>query len=163
MEGYGNENPGAFQSTRPLRGATAAAKRAAHERPISTHAPLAGRDSIDKLIAYVQDSISTHAPLAGRDPINPPGIVSGMVFQPTRPLRGATAAFLLQTKPKRFQPTRPLRGATRAPQDTHYCVEISTHAPLAGRDANPTQFHTFHPYFNPRAPCGARQSECGCC
>ena len=22
MEGYGNENPGAFQSTRPLRGAT---------------------------------------------------------------------------------------------------------------------------------------------
>ena len=159
MEGYGNENPGAFQSTRPLRGATAAAKRAAHERPISTHAPLAGRDSIDKLIAYVQDSISTHAPLAGRDPINPPGIVSGMVFQPTRPLRGATAAFLLQTKPKRFQPTRPLRGATCIAGGRGRALDISTHAPLAGRDTSTAGYSLLRRNFNPRAPCGARRKS----
>ena len=46
MEGYGNENPGAFQPTRPLRGATAnAAANDAEVKSISTHAPLAGRDS----------------------------------------------------------------------------------------------------------------------
>ena len=68
VEGYGNENPGAFQPTRPLRGATlknstasrgidlfqstrplrGATLHAAQLRPfqhISIHAPLAGRDS----------------------------------------------------------------------------------------------------------------------
>lgn len=45
MEGYGNENPGAFQSTRPLRGATQAIRRQREGIAISTHAPLAGRDS----------------------------------------------------------------------------------------------------------------------
>lgn len=45
MEGYGNENPGAFQSTRPLRGATALLGINAVVLSISTHAPLAGRDS----------------------------------------------------------------------------------------------------------------------
>ena len=44
MEGYGNENPGAFQSTRPLRGATALLGINAVVLSISTHAPLAGRD-----------------------------------------------------------------------------------------------------------------------
>lgn len=46
MEGYGNENPGAFQSTRPLRGATTEQENQHRENSsISTHAPLAGRDS----------------------------------------------------------------------------------------------------------------------
>lgn len=45
MEGYGNENPGAFQSTRPLRGATASGAEMSGASNISTHAPLAGRDS----------------------------------------------------------------------------------------------------------------------
>lgn len=69
VEGYGNENPGAFQSTRPLRGATSdhpwrnlwawvfqptrtlrgatlvALEIVKRQRVISTHAPLAGRDS----------------------------------------------------------------------------------------------------------------------
>lgn len=45
MERYGNENPGAFQPTRPLRGATMAEQWDGDIREISTHAPLAGRDS----------------------------------------------------------------------------------------------------------------------
>ena len=90
MEGYGNENPGAFQSTRPLRGATVAAKRTAHERPISTHVPLAGRDRLQETIFDLK-----------------------MEFQPTRPLRGATSCRSFPPIPyKAFQPTRPLRGAT---------------------------------------------------
>ena len=45
MEGYGNENPGAFQPTRPLRGATDFDRNGYLLGVISTHAPLAGRDS----------------------------------------------------------------------------------------------------------------------
>lgn len=44
VEGYGNENPGAFQSTRPLRGATYAAFCQRGIGEISILAPLAGRD-----------------------------------------------------------------------------------------------------------------------
>lgn len=46
MEGYGNENPGAFQSTRPLAGRDDKFLcRSSRRGKISTHAPLAGRDS----------------------------------------------------------------------------------------------------------------------
>ena len=88
VEGYGNENPGAFQPTRPLRGATPCPhstispsqfqptrplRGATRPTPpaslaarISTHAPLAGRDLIS-MITALKGGISTHAPLAGRD------------------------------------------------------------------------------------------------
>ena len=66
--------------------------RAANRSPIgniSTHAPLAGRDSA---VNYGQGSsgISTHAPLAGRDANFRLWIKLINKFQPTRPLRGAT-------------------------------------------------------------------------
>ena len=68
MEGYGNENPGAFQSTRPLRGATRdmTAEEIA-ELEFQPTRPLRGATAVDadgKPTAW----ISTHAPLAGRDP-----------------------------------------------------------------------------------------------
>ena len=79
------------------------------------------------------------------------------VFQPTRPLRGATSEKSDYSIDNRFQPTRPLRGATavnrcrrrayqnfnpRAPCGARHVLcpllgvrlGISTHAPLAGRD-----------------------------
>ena len=63
--------------------------------------------------------------------------------------RNAEIAFL-------FQPTRPLRGATNPIGGAQGDHRISTHAPLAGRDPRcrwpPRASH----YFNPRAPCGAR-------
>ena len=56
--------------------------------------------------------ISTHAPLAGRD-----------------------ASVIVDRKPSvLFQPTRPLRGATRVQRIITAQTKISTHAPLAGRD-----------------------------
>ena len=69
MEGYGNENSGAFQPTRPLRGATGVLiLLRLRAEVISTHAPLAGRD--DRLLRRQRRwLISTHAPLAGRDNI----------------------------------------------------------------------------------------------
>ena len=123
-----------FQPTRPLRGATTDAARppvallyfnprapcgARHDDEhrndqyyqISTHAPLAGRDSIALRISSI-GSISTHAPLAGRD--------------------GRTLTALQPDGT--FQPTRPLRGATRRESKWSGAGKISTHAPLAGRD-----------------------------
>mgnify|MGYP006948897335 CR=1 FL=1 len=80
-----------------------------------------------------------------------------------------------------FQPTRPLRGATCCLLRLPHRQAISTHAPLAGRDPcripvdHPA--HAFQPTrplrgatssrspsecqyrdFNPRAPCGARRN-----
>ena len=80
--------------------------------------------------------ISTHAPLAGRD-----GFVRQigrrvLVFQPTRPLRGATSPVIVKASDE---------------------IDISTHAPLAGRDCSRAVRIGGEAYFNPRAPCGARR------
>ena len=104
---------------------------------ISTHAPLAGRDT-ETVHKSGYTSISTHAPLAGRD-------VSWGWFSP----------YYLE-----FQPTRPLRGATVTTHSKVAALLISTHAPLAGRDLFLLLLAYISLYFNPRAPCGARQQKC---
>ena len=181
MEGYGNENPGAFQSTRPLRGATS--------QPIT---------KVERLGEF-----QPTRPLRGATPQSA-FTCCVSVFQPTRPLRGATKRNRRQirkqrdfnprapcgarhdtrdgneNKDKEFQPTRPLRGATRHRPQKRPERLISTHAPLAGRDCiamehrpEGGQFQPTRPLrgattiiktwvdsdgdFNPRAPCGARQ------
>ena len=57
---------------------------------ISTHAPLAGRDQKLTHPSNHLGEISTHAPLAGRDGKRCCLTLLISVFQPTRPLRGAT-------------------------------------------------------------------------
>ena len=102
------------------------------------------------------------------------------IFQPTRPLRGATRLQYASNQTKLFQPTRPLRGATTTFAQVALRLQISTHAPLAGRDKVANMLKpediTFQPTrplrgatrsvlfddpehndFNPRAPCGARR------
>ena len=76
-----------FQPTRPLRGATGLPARRPCAEPISTHAPLAGRDTtfeqaVDKL------TISTHAPLAGRDMATATQVVSTQSISTHAPLAG---------------------------------------------------------------------------
>ena len=147
-----------FQPTRPLRGATVKLWPWIVRRNISTHAPLAGRDDDSYIIRYEME-----------------------LFQPTRPLRGATRSspFWLRGLDS-FQPTRPLRGATQNGLDLRYSMsyfnprapcgarhkdncakgaetEISTHAPLAGRDLFRSGHFPKPRDFNPRAPCGARR------
>ena len=56
--------------------------------------------------------ISTHAPLAGRDQQFYFLHHTYPIFQPTRPLRGATKNSTASRGIVLFQPTRPLRGAT---------------------------------------------------
>ena len=103
---------GLFQSTRPLRGATDFSPMLFRMAPISIHAPLAGRDT----------------PNTG-DPEH------HVQFQSTRPLRGATFPYWARHRAfNTFQSTRPLRGATIATTRTAARLNISIHAPLAGRD-----------------------------
>ena len=62
-----------------------------------------------------------------------------------------------------FQSTHPLRGATAQPAAIVKAALISIHAPLAGCDrADPAQGHQRRPHFNPRTPCGVRQSTSPC-
>ena len=141
-----------------MRGATRSRRHGSHYVSISTHAPLAGRDVNELTHPSNHRCISTHAPLAGRDEELTDQGKQRCEFQPTRPLRGATA--------KKFS--------------VSIHTEISTHAPLAGRDASKTsilvgelafqptrplrgatcstqQTTQTRPNFNPRAPCGARR------
>ena len=134
----------AISTHAPLAGRDIFKKQYIYKVPISTHAPLAGRDARGPCRPH-RMAISTHAPLAGRDVT----------------LRYAVRGFFISTYEKRvrqdiFQPTRPLRGATGRLRRAGRQGLISTHAPLAGRDSRTCAPSQCARYFNPRAPCGAR-------
>ena len=100
-----------FQSTRPMRGATLVIPHIGLRRHISIHAPLAGRDSGDP----------THRSAPPYfNPRTPCGVRRGYQDQ-------ITAALV-------FQSTRPMRGATIVAQLNAAAGIISIHAPHAGRD-----------------------------
>ena len=124
----------AFQSTRPLRGATGVFVLSISGVGISIHAPLAGRDSpgagctkptsdfnprapcgarhLQTAGVPINVAISIHAPLAGRDAMLNPILHSILHFNPRAPC-GARLLWVFI-------------HAGRA--------SISIHAPLAGRD-----------------------------
>ena len=128
----------AFQSTRPIRGATKTAKCSLYYTPISIHAPHTGRD-----VRHSSGLPKKHA------------------FQSTRPIRGATCGvhqhIFLEDN---FNPRAPY-GARRhfrtagRPLQQH----ISIHAPHTGRDLTPAILRRCPENFNPRAPYGARPAS----
>ena len=81
-------------------------------------------------------AISTHAPRAGSDATDGNAPKQLGIFQPTLPVRGAT--------------------------DRDKCIEtcrcISTHAPRAGSDDGGRTGRPGKRNFNPRSPCGERQT-----
>ena len=123
----------AFQSTRPMRGATTPRRRCGGRARVSIHAPHAGRDPVVddiRLAAFVSihaphagrdagpwacwrgRTVSIHAPHAGRDlEIEFDGLACEL-FQSTRPMRGATRCVRPSVNSSLFQSTRPMRGAT---------------------------------------------------
>ena len=64
-------------------------------------------------------------------------------FQPTRPLRGATDEPWYDNADRDISTHAPLAGRDAAFEDTGLEPEISTHAPLAGRDSKSVQI-TMH-------------------
>ena len=148
-----------FQSTRPLRGATASSFRS--PRPGSNFNP--------------------RAPCGAR-PHTPASRSVSCRFQSTRPLRGATeTARTAAPVAHDFNPRAPC-GARRAGDRRlhgravisihaplagrdldhgHALLRdvISIHAPLAGRDGGWCYINPKYSDFNPRAPCGARRTS----
>ena len=122
-----------FQSTRPLRGGTAAVRSVSGLLDISIHPPLAGRDPLHRNALRPIRDFNPPAPCgAGRDMedrdamianFNPPAPCGAgldislilwpfFVFQSTRPLRGGTSTSVYLAYKAEFQSTRPLRGGT---------------------------------------------------
>ena len=77
-------------------------------------------------------------------------------FNPRAPCGARPLWALRRGAVELFQPTRPLRGATGAEAGLPKPTVISTHAPLAGRDILIPFCYLAQRHFNPRAPCGAR-------
>ena len=146
----------AFQSTRPVWGATKSPRPRQSRSRISIHAPRVGRDDGGRADGG-KARISIHAPRVGRDVR-----ASGDRFR-----RG------------HFNPRAPCGARPSRPRSTKPASAISIHAPRVGRDAsNPVLykiafiFQSTRPVwgatrhckedtngnhnFNPRAPCGAR-------
>ena len=145
-----------FQSTRPVRGATRSGTATRTNHKVSIHAPRAGRDrdvggltGVDisfnprapcgarQLLCKMEHNlhhVSIHAPRAGRDGLTLSALTMMLLFQSTRPVRGATFwTDRLDIKTYCFNPRAPC-GARPSPTDL-----------IASRES-----------FNPRAPCGAR-------
>ena len=174
------QNVSTFQSTRPVWGATAEAEANRRAAAVSIHAPRVGRDRAFESLDDV-DVVSIHAPRVGRDPFASVIVMDVSRFQSTRPVWGATLkrscvmSRMCSFNPRApcgarplatettvhvigFQSTRPVWGATAHnwPASSHF--DVSIHAPRVGRDSfSPPRDHPAQG-FNPRAPCGARQT-----
>ena len=145
-----------FQSTRPMRGATAVPPQTQPSDCISIHAPHAGRDGAAAWLPSRRQNFNPRAPCGAR-----PGPrchrLRRFAFQSTRPMRGATHGVLPAVdvvgisihaphagrdanapryphKSHTFQSTRPMRGATPESSARYFNLYISIHAPHAGRD-----------------------------
>ena len=133
-----------FQPTRPLRGATRTnIEKTATKINFNPRAPCGARltpsESTQVLII-----ISTHAPLAGRDRLECSTPISSINFNPRAPCGARPFISMVKCYHSIFQPTRPLRGATIAGlMHRLSAFDISTHAPLAGRDSKRVQI-TMH-------------------
>ncbi len=82
----------------------------------------------------MQHWISTHAPLAGRDHDGLSHYIMERYFNPRAPCGARQTITRENVIANLFQPTRPLRGATAFEYSIEPYYKISTHAPLAGRD-----------------------------
>ena len=151
----------AFQSTRPIRGATRRRKSCsagcAYFNPRAPYG--ARRHRGDGPSGGYR--ISIHAPHTGRDFAASPAIPVCMIFQSTRPIRGATSlGSITQTLVGHFNPRAPY-GARLSPWATwrrRICY-FNPRAPYGARRG--ALLHSLQLRdFNPRAPYGARQQKC---
>ena len=148
-----------FQSTRPMRGATSLSNRNAWANSaISIHAPRAGRDSSRRGRVCISLNFNPRAPCGARLLIVPQ-IRSPVYFNPRAPCGARPDTWRSSTPRRKFQSTRPVRGATVSATVTADQINISIHAPRAGRDGLRPGGGPHRNDFNPRAPCGARQMK----
>ena len=186
MEGYGNENPGAFQPTRPLRGATCLpSASAAALTNFNPRAPCGARH-VHRVVVLAVRLISTHAPLAGRDchraytdrdvqyfnPRAPCGArrlqgrgdqPAAEHFNPRAPCGARLGVSAVAEHLLDFNPRAPCGARPCSPECAAAHRKISTHAPLAGRDGKSIAEGFIQQGFQPTRPLrGATFShKCG--
>ena len=157
MEGYGNENPGAFQPTRPLRGTTENNGTEAKERnnfnprapcgarhktaptynrrgKISTHAPLAGHDCESGGPLYHRKYFNPRAPCGARRSIVKFNNRFHVNFNPRAPCGARQSSAAIMEVAAYFNPRAPCGARHRLSAFDKKRISISTHAPLAGHD-----------------------------
>ena len=111
-------------------------------------------------MALSTEMISTHAPLAGRDTSRAETQACGLNFNPRAPCGARLQALIHNRYPCLFQPTRPLRGATKLKIISGKLNIFQPTRPLRGATTGSVTERKNTVYFNPRAPCGARQQKC---
>ena len=147
-----------FQSTHPLRGATATARCSCWPKIFQSTHPLRGATWRPHAVRPGQQQISIHAPLAGCDPRCPSCSVPPINFNPRTPCGVRPKLYIWTREAVAFQSTHPLRGATLV-MHGRALLEIfqSTH-PLRGATYSRAFSYVTVSHFNPRTPCGVRQS-----
>ena len=123
----------AFQSTRPVWGATLKRDLIHVSQRISIHAPRVGRDRYSPVFLHCL-RISIHAPRVGRDLANLPKTQSSCYFNPRAPCGARPQCCCDNRLATAFQSTRPVWGATRSSNRRKARHQISIHAPRVGRD-----------------------------
>ena len=167
-----------FQSTLPVRGATAAEGLSTGISEFQSTLPVRGATLVIQLV-YTTLRISIHAPRAGSDTTEIDIAVRAMLFQSTPPVRGAT--FHLRAEQcyhhhfnprppcggrhndavitivnSDFNPRPPCGGRPRHIRANTASDRISIHAPRAGGDRTRILSPAPITDFNPRPPCGGR-------
>ena len=106
----------------------------------------------------IDHGISIHAPHAGRDRCRRSDRRGKYYFNPRAPC-GARPRRLIRPTPRpTFQSTRPVRGATLKPITANMIVEFQSTRPVRGATIASWPKRPNKADFNPRAPCGARQT-----
>ena len=120
-----------FQSTPPVRGATAGKPHSLGIGKISIHAPRAGGDYGTLIQIPPFFLFQSTPPVRGATESMPSADTEG-VFQSTPPVRGATQVKFDLDIWSGFQSTPPVRGATGDKANKLSILLISIHAPRAG-------------------------------
>ena len=126
----------------------------AKQRFQSTH-PVRGATAVGAVIAAV-NIISIHAPRAGCDRARQRSTAGTVLFQSTHPVRGATRQRLQHDHPPYdFNPRTPcgvrLRASGAPPARSYFNPRTPCGVRLFSLTCQPRIF-----YFNPRTPCGVR-------
>ena len=147
-----------FQSTRPIRGATTVTITAPLTNTyFNPRAPYGARQVLC-VVVVVHHGISIHAPHAGRDHSRGTNRLHGSISIHA-PHAGRDFCLHKSSRPSvAISIHAPHAGRDPVHRRARAAVCISIHAPHAGRDPLAQLPYNVGPYFNPRAPCGARRA-----
>ena len=126
---------------------------------ISIHAPRVGCDACSSAATTASNNFNPRTPCGvrrRRPPVPPPL----WAFQSTHPVWGATRHDRREVVRRgRFQSTHPVWGATVEPSSrVPYVTSFQSTHPVWGATCQVCPIAAVAPYFNPRTPCGVRQS-----